>query len=147
LGLELCGEWLSTRGGTRIIGAEYQGLRPPIQFWRPLTYGEMFDAWRKVWRFLDEELKKRPAADRRAVASTMIDSGADLIHWAAIANEVMDTLFRLTDDPATDKAHLIKVVIRELRHRYSKLPKGILAKLKELDKKLTGTSFTDRFGR
>ncbi|MDH4187922.1 MAG: hypothetical protein OEV08_13090, partial [Nitrospira sp.] len=147
LGLELCGEWLSTRGGMRIIGAEYQGLRPPIQFWRPLTYGEMFDAWRKVWRFLDEELKKRPVADRKAVASTMVDSGADLIHWAAVGNEVMATLFRLAGDPATDKAHLIKVVIRELRHRYSKLPKGILARLKELDKELTGTSFNDRFGR
>jgi hypothetical protein len=147
LGLELCGEWLSTRGGMRIIGAEYQGLRPTVQFWRAATYGEMFDAWRKVWRFLEGEVKKWPEADRRGGASRLIESGADLIHYAAVADEIMDSLLRLADDPGTDKAHFIKLVIRELRLRYSKLPKGVPAKLKALDKKLTGTSFADRFGR
>src|SRR5579859_1628448 len=147
LGLELCGEWLSTRGGTRIVGAEYQGMRPTVEFWRPATYGEMFDAWRKVWRFLRNETKSWPDHDRRLGAARLIDSGAELIRYVAICDEVMETLIELADDPAVDKGHFIQVVIRDLRHPYSKYPKGILTKLKALDKKLTGTTFWDHFCR
>src|SRR5690606_19434372 len=60
LGLELCTEWLSPRGGVRFIGSEYQGLRPPVVFWRPTTSTDVFDAWRKVWRFLRNEIQTWP---------------------------------------------------------------------------------------
>lgn len=147
LGLELCGEWLSTRGGTRIVGAEYQGMRPTLEFWYPKTYGDLFDSWRKVWRFLHAEIKSWSDADRRIGATRLIDSGVELAHYVALCDEVMETLDELAEHPGVDKAHFIRVVIRELRHRYSRFPKGVLAKLKRLDKKLTGRSFWERFCR
>jgi hypothetical protein len=42
LGLKLCESWLSTRGGIRIVGAEFQGLRPELEFWRPKVWGEVW---------------------------------------------------------------------------------------------------------
>lgn len=147
LGLELCVAWLGTRGGYRIVGAEYQGLRPTVHFWRPKTYGGMFDCWRQVWRFLEKEMQTWSDVDKRAGATRLIDCGADLIQFAALADEVMDTLLKLADDPAVDKGHFIGVVIRELRLRHSRLPRGILTRLKALDKKLTGKSFPERFSR
>ncbi len=52
LGLELCEQWFSTYGGSRIVGVEYQGMRPTVEFWRPKTYGEIYDHWKKVWDYL-----------------------------------------------------------------------------------------------
>ena len=147
LGLKLCGEWLGTRGGTRIVGAEYQGMRPTLQFWRPATYGEMFDAWRKVWRMVRLELASWDVHTRSLGAARLIDSGSELIRFEAMADEVMGTLLELADDPAVDKGHFTRVVIRELRNRFAKYPKGVLSKLAALDKKLTGISFWDRFCR
>lgn len=129
LGLELCGEWLNTRGGTRIVGAEYQGMRPTLTFWRPRTYGEMFDSWRKVWRFLRSERKGWPEPDRRMAATRLIDSGMELVRYTAVADEVVETLFELSGDSTVDKRHFIQAVIGNLRHPNSKFPKGVRSKL------------------
>jgi hypothetical protein len=42
---------------------------------------------------------------------------------------------------------LVQTVIRELRFRHAKLPKGILTRLKNLDRKLTGATFGERYSR
>jgi hypothetical protein len=60
---------------------------------------------------------------------------------------VMETLFQLADDPATDARQITAIVIRKLRFRTEKLPKAISTKLRQLDKKLAGGSFWDRFCR
>jgi len=147
LGLELCKKWLSTYGGFRIIGAEYQGLRPTVEFWRPKTYGEVFDCWREVWGFLYKETRGWDEVERSKANSTIIESASGLLYVQAIAEEIVNTLFDIVKDSATDKAKMIKFVNRELKFRSEKLPKGIVAKLKSLDKALTGDSFCDRFSR
>lgn len=147
LGLELCEQWLSTYGGMRIIGAEYQGLRPTVEFWRPKTYGEIHDCWRKVWDYLWQETRGWDEAGRRRAHSTIIKSAAGLLRVPALAEQIMTTLFEIAKDSATDKAELVQFVIRKLKLRYERLPKGIVSKLRELDRLLTGESFWDRFTR
>ncbi len=147
LGLELCKEWLSTRGGSRVVGAEYQGMRPTLEFWRPAVWGEIFDAWKTVWRFLRTESRQWSNPDRRAAASVLIDAGLLLVDYRVMAQEVMETHFELADDLAVDKAEFVAAVVRHLRHPLSRYPRGMRKKMQELDKKLTGTSFWDRFSR
>ena len=43
---------LSTRGGSRMVGPEHQGLRKTIEFWWPKTYDELWDAYRDVGKCL-----------------------------------------------------------------------------------------------
>lgn len=147
LGLELCEQWLSTYGGMRIIGAEYQGLRPTVEFWRPKTYGEIHDCWRKVWDYLWQETRGWDETGRRRAHSTIIKSAAGLLRVPALAEQIITTLFEIAKDSATDKAELVQFVIRKLKLRYERLPKGIVSKLRELDRLLTGESFWDRFTR
>lgn len=147
LGLKLCESWLSTYGGFRVIGAEYQGLRPEIKFWWPKYWKEVFDAWRLVWSHLFSVSRKWSIEERRMANTTLIDSGAGLLHVQNMSNEVMDTMFLLADDPATDRRHITHVVIRQLMSRTEKMPRGILGKLRALDKKVTGKSFWERFCR
>ena len=146
-GLELCQAWLSTSGGSRIVGAEYQGMRPTLEFWHPPLWQIVFDAWMSMWRFLREESRRWPDDDRRAAFTVLINSGLAFAHIRMMADEVMTTLFELADDPAVDKAAFVAAVVRDLRHPLSKYPRGIKKKVEALDRKLTGTSFWDRFSR
>lgn len=147
LGLELCEQWLSTYGGMRIIGAEYQGMRPTVEFWRPKTYGEIYNCWRKVWDFLWQETRGWDETGRRKAHSTIIKAASGLLCVPVLSEKIMTTLFDVTKDPATDKAELVQFIIRELKFRVEKLPKGIVSSLHELDRLLTGESYWDRFSR
>ena len=149
LGLEICQQWLKTEGTFRIIGPKYQGLRPTIEFWRPETYGEVFDYWREVLRFLRIEMKGFNAADRNRVADVLAIASEDLVRIEAMAGEVMDILFELAEDKEINREPLIRFVIRALwrNSNDSDNTKAILGRIRQLDKVLTGTSLWERTER
>ena len=147
LGLEMCQQWLKTQGGFRVIGAEYQGLKPTIKFWRPETYGEVFDYWRKVLRFLRVEMKGFNATDRNRVADVLTTASEGLVRIEAMADEVMDILFELAEDKQINRKSLIRFVIRALWRNSSDSDKTILGRIRQLDKVLAGTSLWERTER
>jgi predicted XRE-type DNA-binding protein len=147
LGLELCQQWLENHGGSRLIGAEYQGLKPPIEFWRPKTYGEMFDSWRDVLHFLYEEMQGFGVNDRNKAADVLVNAAKDLIHVENISDEVMDILFKIACDNDINRKSLTQFVIWELQHRSEGLSKKTLSKIHRLDKILTGDSLWERTNR
>jgi hypothetical protein len=143
----VCAQWLKTYGDPHTVGAEYQGLRPEVEFWHPKTYGEVFDAWRFVWRHLFTVTRHWDVPERCLANSTLIGAGAGLLSYADLADEVMNTLFQLAEDSATDMQHFTRTVIQALKSRTAKMSKGIRGKLRALDKKLTGDTFWERFAR
>ncbi|MCY3955946.1 MAG: XRE family transcriptional regulator [Nitrospira sp.] len=152
LGLEMCQQWLKTEGAFRIVGAEYQGLKPTIEFWRPKTYGEVFDYWRKVLRFLRVEMKGFSTADRDRAAEVFITAAQDIVHFMrieAMADEIMDILFELAEDKEVNRKSLIRFVIRALWRNSdnSDNTNTILGRIRQLDKVLTGTSLWERTER
>lgn len=147
LGLEMAGSWLSTYGGSRVVGAEYQGLRPTLEFWRPKTYGEVFDAWRAVWRLLDEMLEDPDAAWQQSVAETLTQAAEGLLRFDAVAAEVIDTLFKIAGIKRLSKKSLVALVIRTLRIRGDDLPDETLSRIQELDEVLTGATLWERITR
>lgn len=147
LGLELCRQWLKTYGGHRMIGAEYQGLKPPIEFWRPETYGEVFDYWRQVLRFLCDEMKGFGVIDRNQAASVLVDAAKGLIHIGNMSSEVIDILFELASDAEINRKPLTQFVIWESRQNNEGLNNATLKKIHQLDKLLTGESLWERTNR
>ena len=147
LGLELCQQWLENHGGTRMVGAEYQGLKPTIEFWRPKTYGELFDYWRDVLGFLHNEMKGFDVTDRNKAADVLVNAAKDLVHIENISDEVMDILFDIADDNDINRKSLTQFVIWELQYRSEGLDKTTLSKIHQLDKLLTGDSLWDRTNR
>ncbi|MBI3773565.1 MAG: XRE family transcriptional regulator [Gammaproteobacteria bacterium] len=147
LGLELCNRWLETHGGYRIIGAEYQGLKPPIEFWRPNTYGEVFCYWREVICLLRDEMKGFNVTDRNQAANVLVDAASGLIRFKEISNELMGILLEIASDKEINRGSITQFVIWELRQRNEKLDKSTLAKIRQLDQILTGDSLWDRTNR
>lgn len=50
--LEALQEAVEIRGGSRTIGAEYQGTKPPLREWQPRIWQEIFDYWQEAFDFL-----------------------------------------------------------------------------------------------
>lgn len=147
LGLEMCQHWLKTEGGGRTIGVEYQGSKPTVEFWRPKTYGEVFEYWRQILRFLRLEMKRFHAPDRNRVADILVTAGENFVRIEAMAGEVMDMLVELTEDREINRAPLIRFVIRTLYGNTDNLDQTILGRVRQLDKVLTGTSLWERTER
>ncbi len=49
---------INTYGGTRTIGAEFQGTRPELTEWHPKTYQEIYDYWQSLLGMLLEIVKR-----------------------------------------------------------------------------------------
>jgi len=147
LGLEICEKWLKTRGGARQIGPEYQGLRPPIKFWLPQTYGEVFDPWREVLELLRNELNNSNEEERIKIAGILIHAGEELLDVENLRDEVFQMLFELAKEPDLSRKKLTKLVIRKLRFRSGNLDEESIAKLQQLDEFITGKSLLDKITR
>ena len=147
LGLLLCEEWLSTQGGFRTVGAEYQGLRPQLEFWKPKTWGELFDAWRLCWRFLWSVSRNWGPQQRQRANEILVDAGLEFVNVRPLSREVIETLRKLADDDATDQRHFTHALIGKLRYRSERLPRRVVSQLRALDKRTTGRSFWGRFCR
>ena len=50
--LEALKRAINTRDGVRLIGAEYQGTRPPLEEWRPKVQDEIFSYWNDCFDLL-----------------------------------------------------------------------------------------------
>jgi len=147
LGLSLCKEWLSTQGGFRTVGAEYQGLRTVLEFWKPKIWGELFDAWRLCWRHLWSVSRDWPPQQRQRANRVLIDAGLELVNVKPLSAEIMATLSEIADDDATDRREFTHRLIGKLRFRNERLSRELVNQLRGLDKKLTGQSFWGRFCR
>lgn len=43
---------IDTYGGSRMVGAEYQGTKAPLEEWKPETWQEVFDYWQESFNLL-----------------------------------------------------------------------------------------------
>jgi hypothetical protein len=63
--LEALSAAINTQGGMRIIGAEYQGTKPPLEEWKPKFWQEIFDYWQSCFDSLTLLVEKdNPISDQ-----------------------------------------------------------------------------------
>lgn len=138
---------LATRGGSRTVGPEHQGLRPTIEFWYPKTYGELWDAYRAAWQMLVERLCDWSGDERAALVRSVIKSARSVFDIEALTPLVLQTLESLADDPQLDIKELLAFVQFELRRRKQKLSADTISRLTAIDIKLAGSDFPSKLRR
>ena len=147
LGLRASQAALSTGHGMRIVGPEHQGLRPQIQFWRPKTYGELYDAFRAVWNLVLAVSEEWEQDERMEATSILIDAATGLIRFQNLSEMVFDTLDRLAEDEATDKRKLVRFVTFHLGFHKKRMTPETIARIQNLKDRLDGTCFASRLRR
>ena len=68
---------LQSRQFSRMGGIEYQGLRNEAELWEPKTYDEIHDAYRCVWKLLEEQLDRLPEDERTEGINILLERARD----------------------------------------------------------------------
>lgn len=66
--LEALKQAVSTYGGSRTVGAEYQGTKAPLEEWRPGIWQEIFDYWERAFDLLISLLSSGEAQKEKALS-------------------------------------------------------------------------------
>jgi len=147
LGLNACKIALQSGDHARFAGAEKQGLRKAPALWQPKIWGEVFDAYRRVWNYLRENIESFNGEERARISQILIDSANGLTRIQNLAGMVLDTLEELSEKPWVDTKQLLSTISRFLRFEAKELPKEITSRWEALRDKLIGTDFGARIKR
>lgn len=89
--LEALSQAISTYGGARTIGAEYQGTKAPLEEWRPELWQEVFDFWQQAFDLM-LDLFERGESQKEKVLS---DIGHSIRGFVALGRiEMLDAAIR-----------------------------------------------------
>ncbi len=147
LGLNACKAALETDNHVRFAGAAEQGLRKAPSLWQPKIWGEVFDAYRRVWNFLRENIESFNEEERKRVSGILMESASGLTRIQNLADMVADTLEELAKKPWIDKKQLLSTISRFLRYHDKEMPENIKNRWIDLRGKLIGTDFGARLKR
>lgn len=147
LGLELFETLLSDRAHSRIIGVEYQGLAPPIDFWSAKIWNDLFEPRRKALKSLLEQSDPSDAEWQQAVSKVVVGSADDMLHHKAMTDLALATLREQLNFPGGDGQALAKMLLNRVKHPYQGTPASVTKELQDL-LDATGTGpFGKRFDR
>lgn len=129
-------------GGTRMLGAEYQGSGEPLREWRPKVWGDAFEYWEQALeRLCNLVVEKDPFAP---LAKNLIANNIrGLMQYGRV--NILDTVIRKIinqDGPLWPAA--LNSIKDSLRYEGSKIPDEGKIKLQEWVSLLTPTDLGDR---
>jgi len=143
--VKACRAALETYHFTRMVGPEYQGIRPEPRFWTPKIWGEVFDAYHRVWRLVVEQLETLRPGERTEACQVLFQTASGLTRYDALAAEVIDTLTELSKKPWLDRQRLVEIVEHALR--YGHHVDATRLRWEGLKSGLSGPDFTSRLER
>lgn len=141
LGLSAADHALETyRGGFRLIGPEYQGMRT-VPLWRPSNEAELVDSYRVVWSLIEEKALHTTGEEQKKAQEVLLHRAGSIIQVPELCDIVLNTIDQLINLSVPNKQELITTVESLLfRHRESLQP-TIIHRLENLKKKVIGDDY------
>lgn len=144
LGLEACKKALSWTGGGFIRDRHrIVGKHPSL--WYPKTYGELFDAYREIWKLLLSSLDYLNLEDQKIAYKNILESAGNLARIHLLNEMVLDDLEILSkkDLAEGEKEALIATVVRFVHNLREEIPPNVYERWDVFQKKITGSNFHD----
>ena len=142
LAISACDAALESRYWTRMVGAENQGLRPTANLWAPRTYGELFDAYRQVWKMLLDSLEGLSSEDRGKAVEVLLSRARGLTTVPNLAEMVLTGMRDLIAKSYADQKTVLEHVIQILHYERKELSEEVRLKWQEIHDELTGDDFS-----
>jgi hypothetical protein len=137
----------SIRGGTRTIGAEYQGLRAAPELWHPKTYDELYDAYQEAWKMVVQARSELGAESAAKATEILLKHGFNLLRNANLGSMVVNTFENLAKENKQEvNQDLVKSLNRMLVH-FKDLDSELRERLNALQSQLEGSDFSSRMHR
>ena len=147
LGLRACDIALVTRHFSRIAGAEYQGLHRVPELWKPETYGELFDAYRRVWGLLSKSLGKLNEEEKKEAVDILLKGSREVTRYGNLADMVVETVGELATLHYVDNLQVLETAMQMIRYDGESMPEATLRKWKQLRDSLVRTDYHSRMIR
>lgn len=142
IALRACDAALESQHWVRMVGMDQQGLGRQAKLWRPQTYGELFDAYRRVWGLLRERLDTLPQDEQREAAKIILQRSRGLGRNAKLADMVIDTVKELVDKPYVSKKAVLEKVVELLHYDGKDLPAEPRQRWEQIRDQLTGDDYS-----
>jgi hypothetical protein len=146
LGLTAADEAFNMRGHMRVVGVEFQGARPRIEFWRPTLWDELINPWRALLAKLMRERNSTDAAWAVRVDTTILGAIENLLLANTLHEESVAALRVLIHEPR-NYGETLNYLIRALRYVSSRWPVPIREELTGILLELNGATFDERLRR
>ena len=147
LGLEACQIGLRAGAFHRAMGSEYQGIRKEPELWSPATYGELFDAYRSIWKLTTESLGLLDPGEREQAVTVLMSSARGLTRMGNLVDMVVNTIRDLASDPNVDRRDLIGQTAEILHYDGRRMEVETRNKWEQLAEELSGDDFSSRMER
>jgi hypothetical protein len=132
---------------TRFVGVEHQGAKQKIRMWTPTTWGELYDSVTEFWGILHDFLMEKQGVERADGAAVAVSAAWGLLRVPRLALPAIATLEALSQDTELDLRPLVSFLDAQLRESRQPLDEGVLARLRELDNRLSEGTFDTRIRR
>lgn len=134
---------LQTRYFTRDVGAEYQGTKAPPKLWTPKNWNEFFDYYRKSWNYLEENLESFDPKIRDDAVNVILDAARGIAAInATFSKMVRKSIRKLNDYSWIDRTKIMQTISRIIHYDGKKMAASDLEEWNNLNKELTGPSFS-----
>ena len=110
LALRACSTALHSGPFSRIGNAEYQGLRPEPKLWMPQTYGELWEAYKRAWQLLSEQLERLPKEELKEGVTILLEHAGEVGRIADIGDMVVETVESIVQKGYVDEKQLIEAI-------------------------------------
>jgi hypothetical protein len=147
LALNACDQALESQHFSRMIGAEYQGLKREPKLWTPKTYGELFDSYRRVWQLLIDKLDFLQEEEQQRAVSILLENARGLMLIANLSNMVIDTIKVLREKPFVSNKQILERVIEILHYDGNRLSPEVRKRCERLREELTGKDYSSQLKR
>ncbi len=147
LAIRACDKALESQHFTRMIGAEYQGVRRAAQLWRAKTYGELWDAYQKVWELLYSKIESLPKDEQDQAIEVLLNNARGLGRIPKLTNMIIANITKLSTKPYGNKEKILKRVVAILHYDGKTMPAKIKKKWQKLRDDLVGNDFSSLMKR
>ncbi len=142
LALKACKEALSWTGGGIIRDTHrIVGKRPDL--WRPKTYGELFDAYREIWKLLFSSLDYLDSEEQTIAYNNLLEGASNLARIHLLNEMILGDLEELSKKEYAKKEPLIATVVRFVHNFRKEIPPELLDRWDKFHKQLTGSNYHD----
>lgn len=141
LAIRACDKALESQHFTRMVGAEYQGVRKEAQLWKPKTYGELWDAYQRVWELLYSRVETLPQDEQNQAVDVILQNARGLTRIPRLANMIITNIIELSTKSYGDKKKILETVVAILHYDGKELPIEIKQKWEKLRNDLVGNDF------
>src|SRR3989339_459059 len=147
LAIRACDKALESQHFTRMIGAEYQGVRREAQLWRAKTYDELWDAYQKVWELLYGKLEVLPEDEQDQAIDVLLDNSRGLGKIPKLTDMIIANITELSKNPYGNKEKILERVIAILHYDGKDMPAEMKQKWEKLRDDLEGSDFSSLMRR